>query len=104
MVMGDETPTPRTSEPSQRIRPKPIHQATIDKTILKMPSPRVQNKQAPKKTTPARMKMREQIKKHIETKTMAWIPQQSTYLKQNTRSTEWAQLIHNKETNTYLNY
>ena len=35
---------------------------------------------------------------------MVRIPQRSTYLKQTTRSTEWVQLIHDKETNMYLNY
>jgi hypothetical protein len=35
---------------------------------------------------------------------MARIPQRNTYLCQATRSNEQAQLIHNKETNTYLNY
>ena len=48
--------------------------------------------------------MREQIQKHIEAKGTARIPQRNTYLRRTTRTHEQAQLIHDKETNTYLNY
>ncbi len=48
--------------------------------------------------------MRERIRKQLEAKTMARIPQQNTYLRQTTRSNEQAQLIHDKGTNRYLNY
>ena len=35
---------------------------------------------------------------------MARIPQRNTHLRRTTQTSERAQLIHNKETNTYLNY
>jgi hypothetical protein len=58
----------------------------------------------PKESNPARTKTRERIRKHIKAKTIAQIPQQSTYLRQTTQTIKQAQLIHDKETNTYLNY
>ncbi len=99
----ESVPSPRVSTPIQRARTAtPIHTVTVDKTIANKPTPRVQK--VPKDTRPARIEMRERIRKHLEAKTMARIPQQNTYLRQATRSNEQAQLIHDKETNTYLNY
>jgi hypothetical protein len=96
-------PSPRVSTPIKRARTAtPIHTVTVDKLIANKPTQRVQK--VPKDTRPARIKMRERIRKHLEAKTMARIPQQNTYLRQTTRSNEQAQLIHDKETNTYLNY
>ena len=100
----DTTPTPRVSKPNNRMRPKPIHTATTDKPIPKAATPRVQNTQTLKETNPAQREMREQVRKHIEAKTMARIPQRSMYTRRTTRNIEWAQIIHDKETNTYLNY
>jgi hypothetical protein len=80
----------------------PIHTVTVDKPIMNKPTPRVQI--VPKDTNPTRIKMKERIRKHLEAKTMARIPQRSTYLRRTTRSTKQAQLIHDKEMNTYLNY
>jgi hypothetical protein len=71
------------------------------------PSPRVNEptqKSTVKEITPARMEMRERIIKHIEAKMMARIPQRSTYSRRTMRSTNRARLIHDKGTNTYLNY
>ena len=48
--------------------------------------------------------MRERIQKHIKAKTTAQIPKRSTHLRQTTRTQERAQIIHDNETNTYLNY
>jgi hypothetical protein len=103
MQLRESVSSPRVSKPIQRMRTAtPIHTVTVDKPIVNRPTPRVQK--VPKDTSPARIKMRERIRKHLEAKTMARIPQQRTYLCQTTRSTKQAQLIHDKETNTYLNY
>jgi hypothetical protein len=48
--------------------------------------------------------MRNRIQEHLKAKTMARIPQQNMNLCQNVQSIKRAQLIHNKETDTYLNY
>ena len=98
------TITPRVIEQPQMTRTKPIHKATIDKSIPKTPTPRVPSTKSTKEITPARIKMREQIRKHIKAKRMTRILQRKTYLRQTTRTHEQAQLIHDKETNTYLNY
>jgi hypothetical protein len=47
----------------------------IDKIIPKTPTPRVPNRKGTKDITPARIEMKERIRKHIEAKTMARIPQ-----------------------------
>ncbi len=48
--------------------------------------------------------MRNSIKEHLKTKTIARIPLGNMNLCQNVQNIEQAKLIHNKETNTYLNY
>ena len=40
----------------------------------------------------------------MATKTMARIPQQNTHLRKTTQISKQTQLIHDEETNTYLNY
>ena len=96
----EDTPAPRATVQPQRTRIEPIHAAIIDKQILKASLPRVPSRKGTKEITPARIEMRERIRKHIETKTMARIPQRRTYLRQHVRTEERAQLIHDKETNT----
>jgi hypothetical protein len=44
------------------------------------------------------------IRKHLRAKTIARITQRNTYLCQTTRNSKIAQLIHDTEMNTYLNY
>jgi hypothetical protein len=91
------------SNPIQRTRTAtPIHTVTVDKPIANKPTPRVQS--VPNNSRQARIEMRERIRRHLEAKSMARIPQQNTYLRQTTRSNKQAQLIHDKEMNTYLNY
>ncbi len=100
----EETPTPRVTAQPQRTRVEPIHAATIDKPIPRASLPRVPTSKSTKGMTPKRIEMRERIRKHIESKTMARIPQQRTHLQQQIRTQERAQTIHDKETNTYLKY
>ncbi len=50
-----------------------IHTVTVDKPITNKPTPRVQI--VPKYTNPTRIEMKERIRKHLEAKTMARIPQ-----------------------------
>jgi hypothetical protein len=95
--------SPRVSTPIQRARTATlIYTVTVDKPIANKPTPMVQN--VSKNTRPARIEMKERIRKHLKAKTMARIPQQSTYIRQTTRSNKQVQLIHDKETNTYLSY
>jgi hypothetical protein len=97
--------SPRMHKPIRPTRTTaPIHAATINKPIANMPTSRVQKLPTPKGDIPARMDMRDRIRKYLQAKTMARIPQRNTYLRQTTRSTKRTQLIHDKETNTYLNY
>ena len=100
----EETPAPRVTTQPQRNRTEPIHAATIEKQIPRASLPRVPGRKSTKEITPARIEMRERIRKHIEPKTMARIPQRRTYLQQQVRMQERAQTIHDKETNTYLRY
>jgi hypothetical protein len=97
-------PTPRVIERPQRRRTGPIHTATIEKPIPQRPTPRVQNKQITNETITPRSEMRDRLRKHFELKTMARIPQRNTHHRRSTRNSERAQLIHDKDSNTYLNY
>jgi hypothetical protein len=56
------------------------------------------------KNSPTRIEMRNRIREHLKAMTMARIPQCNMYLRQKVQSIEQVQLIHDKETNTYLNY
>jgi hypothetical protein len=95
------TPQPRAIEPMQRTRTEPIHKVAIDKAIRKAPPPRVQKA----KDNPKSNGNRDRIRRYIEAKTRARIPQRNTYIEQPTRrSMERAQTIYDEETNTYLNY
>jgi hypothetical protein len=96
----EETPAPRVTAQPQRNRTEPIHAATIEKASL----PRAPGRKSTKEITPAKIEMRERIRKHIKSKMMARIPQRRTYLRQQVRTQERAQTIHDKETNTYLKY
>jgi hypothetical protein len=82
----------------------PIHAAKINKPIANRSTSRVQKSPTPQDNIPTRMDMRDRIRKYLQAKTMARIPQRNTYLHQTMKSTKRAQLIHDKETNTYLNY
>jgi hypothetical protein len=78
-------PSPRVSTPIQSARTTtPNHTVTIDKPIANKPTPRVQK--VLKATRPARIEMRERIRKHLKAKAMVRIPQQNTDLRQTTRS------------------
>jgi hypothetical protein len=101
---SETIPTPRVIERPQRQRTRPIHTATIEKPISQRLTPRVQNKQITNETITPRSEMRDRLRKHFEMKTMAQIPQRNTYHRRTTRNSERAQLIHDKESNTYLNY
>ncbi len=48
--------------------------------------------------------MKNRFREHLKVKTVARIPQQNMNLCRNVQSNERAQLIHDKETNRYLNY
>ncbi len=101
----DAAPSARVNEPIQQTRTAtPIHTATIDKPIANTLTPRVQKIPASKNNNPARMEMRDRIRKHLQAKTMARITQRNTYLCWTTQNSKRAQLIHDMETNTYLNY
>ncbi len=84
----------------------------IDKAILNIQTPRVKkpnpNAQTPRvkktKSNPKINVNREQIRTYIAAKTMARISQRNTHLQQTTQTSEHAQLIHDEEMNTYLNY
>ncbi len=102
MTYHRETPT--ASTPTQQRHTEPIYAATVEKTIPKIPTPKVRNKIITREITPVRIDTTERIKKYLESKTMAWIPNQRMHLRQTTRTSERAQLIYDKETDTYLNY
>jgi hypothetical protein len=77
----DAAPSARVNEPIQQTRTAtPIHTATIDKPIANTLTPRVQKIPASKNNNPARMEMRDRIRKHLQAKTMARITQRNTYL------------------------
>jgi hypothetical protein len=77
-----------------------MHKVMINKTIPNVQTPRVEKPKSNLKSN----NNREQIRRYLATKSMARIPQRSTYLRRSTQTTERAQLIYDKETNTYLNY
>jgi hypothetical protein len=93
----ETTVTPRANKQPQRMRTEPVHAAAIEKTIPKVPTPRVLSKTSTKEITPARIETRERIRKYLESKTMARIPHRSTHLRRTTRNSERAQLIHDKD-------
>ena len=92
-------PRPRVKEPTERRQPEP-HKVMIDKAIPNMLTPRV----AKLKTSSESNDNREQIRRYMATKTMLRIPQQNTHLQKTTQISKQTQLIHDEETNTYLNY
>jgi hypothetical protein len=75
----DLMPHPRVNEPTQCTRIEPIHTTKINNSIPTTLAPTKQKKSTAKEITPTRMELRERIRKHHEAKTMARIPQQSTY-------------------------
>jgi hypothetical protein len=78
----DAAPSARVNKPIPRTRTAtPIHTATIDKPIANTLTPRVQKIPASKDNNPARMKMRDRIRKHLQAKTMARITQCNMYLR-----------------------
>jgi hypothetical protein len=92
-----DIPNPRVTNQPVRTRSKPIHKVTVDKMI---PTPRV-------KITMSNLNSndnRERIRKYISSKTLARIPRRDSHLRRTTRTSHRAQLIHDKETNTYLTY
>jgi len=98
------TTAPTAPKPTQRRYTEPIYAATVEKTIPKVPTPRVHDKSSMEEITPVRTETREKIRKYLTSKTMARIPHRSIHFRQATRTSERAQLIHDKETDTYLNY
>jgi hypothetical protein len=94
------TPIPRVIKPPDRKQSEPINKVTIDKIFPNVQTPRVMKT----KSNPKNNDNRERIRKYISSKTMARIPQRNTHLQRTTRASERAQLIHDEETNTYLNY
>jgi hypothetical protein len=100
----DTTVNSQVIEQPQQRHTEPIRAATVEKTIPKVPTPRVQSNKNMKEITPVRIETRERSRKYLESKTMARIPHRSTHLRRTTRTSERAQLIHDKETDTYLNY
>jgi hypothetical protein len=86
--------------------------ATIDKPITNIPTPRVHKTRSITttstptldKNSPTRIEMKNTIREHLNVKTMARIPQQNMNLRRNIQSIKRAQLVHDKEMNTYLNY
>ena len=95
-----DTPIPRVMKPLERKQSEPMHKVTIDKIISNAQTPRVKKA----KSNPKSNDNRERIRNYISSKTMARIPQRNTHLRRTTRTSERAQLIHDEETNTYLNY
>jgi hypothetical protein len=87
-------------KPPDHTRSEPINKVTIDKIFPNAQTPRVTKT----KSNPKSNDNREHIRTYISSKTMARIPQRNTHLRRTTRTCERAQLIHDKETNTYLNY
>ncbi len=90
----------------------PISAATIDKPIMNAPTPRVQTKLStttnamptPKMTNPVRNEMRDKLRNHLRSKTMARIAQRNMYSHQHMSNGQSVQLVHDPETNQYLNY
>jgi hypothetical protein len=75
-------PSARVNKPIPQTRTAtPIHTATIDKPIANTLTPRVQKIPPSKDNNPARMEMRDRIRKHLQAKTMARITQRNTYLR-----------------------
>jgi hypothetical protein len=68
----DSVPSPRVNEPIPQTRTAtPIHTATIDRPIATTLTPRVQKIPTSKDNNPARIEMRDRIRKHLQAKTMA---------------------------------
>jgi hypothetical protein len=109
---NEGAPSPRVNNSTLRTTAAPITTATTDKPTTNMPTPRMHktrsttNDSTPKldKNSPIRIEMRDRMREHPKAKTMARILQRNMYLCQNVQRMEQAQLIHDKETNTYLSY
>ncbi len=109
----ETAPNPKETTTSQQTpMTTPISAATINKQIMDAPTPRVQTKQStttnatptPKITNPIRNKMRDKLRNHLRLNTMARIPQHNIYSHQHTSNGQSIQLVHDPETNQYLNY
>ena len=96
----NEIPPPRATKPTERMQPESMHKVTINKAILNAPTPRVEKS----KSNPKSNDNRERIRKYNAQKTMARIPLHKSYLRRSTQTTKRAQMIYDKETNTYLKY
>jgi hypothetical protein len=104
--------SPRVNNLPQRTKTTPITTATIDKSITNISTPRVHKTRSTTtnsmptldKNSPARIETKNRIRDYLKVKTMARIPQRNMNLCRNVQSIERAQLIHDKETNTYLTY
>jgi hypothetical protein len=82
----DVAPSARVNKPIPQTRTAtPIHTATIDKPIANTLTPRVQKPPASTDNNPARMEMRDRIRKYLQAKTMARITQRNMYLHQTTQ-------------------
>jgi hypothetical protein len=64
--LEDAVPSPRVNKPiSQTSTATPIHTATTNKPIATTLTPRVQKIPASKDNNPARIEMRDRIRKHL---------------------------------------
>jgi hypothetical protein len=110
--LNKTAPSPRVNNSTQRTKATPITTATIDKPITNIPTLRVHKTRSTTtnsmptldKNSPTRIETKNRIREHLKAKTMARIPQQNMNLHRKVQSIKRAQLIHNKETTTYLTY
>jgi hypothetical protein len=109
---NETAPSPRVNNSTQCTKAVLITTATIGKPITNIPTLRVHKTRSTTtdstptldRNSPTRIEMRNKIQEHLKAKTMVRIPQQNMNSCQNVWSIKWAQLIHAKETDTYLNH
>ncbi len=95
----ETVPNPEVDNPSQQTRMiTPITKAVVNKSITKIPPPRVE------KTHATPLNDKERLRQYLRSKTMARIPQQSMQLRREITHREQAQLIHDKDNGEWLNY
>ncbi len=91
---NETAPSPRVNNSTQHTTAALITTATIDKSIMIIPTPRVHKTRSTTtnsmptsdKNSPTRIEMRNRIREHLKAKTMARIPQRNMYLCQNVQS------------------
>jgi hypothetical protein len=97
-------PSPRVNNSTQHTKATLITTAIPTPRVHKTRSTTTDSTPTSDKNSPTRIEMRYRIQEHLKAKTMARIPQQNMNLCRNVQNSKRAQLIHDKETNTYLNY